>query len=82
MSCRVIGNPSRPVPLAVGPKVNVFGFVGSIFGIFAALIVGFLLAVGILVLVLVLRYQKKKSLQRQALGSAPYGSATPPPPAG
>jgi hypothetical protein len=80
VSCRFIGNPSRRVPLALGPKVNLFGFVGSIFGVFAALIGGFLIAVTILVLVLVLRYQSRKRLQREALAAAGYGSQPPPPP--
>jgi hypothetical protein len=80
VSCRVFGNPSRRVPLALGPKVNLFGFVGSIFGVFAALIGGFLIAVTILVIVLVLRYQSKRRLQREALASAGYGGPPPPPP--
>jgi hypothetical protein len=79
VSCRVVGNPSRRVPLALGPKVNLFGFVGSIFGVFAALIGGFLIAAAILILVLVLRYQSKKRLQREAVAAAGYGGQPPPP---
>jgi hypothetical protein len=81
VSCRFRGDPTRPVPLALGPKVNLFGFVGSIFGVFAALIGGFLIAVTILVIVLVMRYQSKKRLQREALAAAGYGGQPPPPPA-
>lgn len=66
IGCRVLGAPGRAVPLAVGPRVAVFGFIGRIFGIFASLFGGALIATLIAVLTAVLRHRHRRRLEREA----------------
>ena len=68
VGCRVRGVPGRAVPLAVGPRVAVLGFVGRVFGIFASLFGGALLATLIAVLTAVLRHRHRRRLEREAGG--------------
>ena len=67
VDCRDASSPENRVPLALGPPINLFGFVGSILAVFLIPSVTFLIALTILIVVLVMRHSSRKRLEREAL---------------
>ena len=68
VTCRHRGG-EDPIPLAIGPHVEVLGFVGGIFGIFVSFFGGLVIAGLIIALTALLRHRHRQRLQREAAGS-------------